>query len=259
MTPTKNKLLKTNHTECVVCDSPLGSETREAGVMFCHSHRLCIFCSEPLSETELKWCFKKFLESTPLESLEPGNLELYRSRCAILNKKEPTVAVTQSEFDLLNLIRLMITPDPQLSQVTNEDKAVVYSAKFIADMSFEQIGLHISMMEACIFNCRLTLKSDPNYRKDILTEREKEKRDRERLAQAPQVKQNNRQESLQIQVEHFIEMHDPVNRDPAAVAKLVADMNKMIKTTMKSAPNMKEEQARDMAISFMKFNNQIRK
>ena len=259
MTPVQNKLLRNNHTECVICDKPLGQETRDLGLAFCHEHQNCQFCSEQLDVSELKWCLRKYRDETPVNELDPENIQIVHAKCLIASRKEPTIAVSQSDFDRLNLARLIVWPEKDKSVQTNQNDAVIQSRQLIANMDFEEINLLINRMEAVAIECRITLNSDPQHRKDILTEREKAKRDAERLAQAPKVKQNNREESLEIQIKHFTEIHEPLDSSKENVKKLIESFNKTVKSMQKSMPGVSEEKIREMAIGFMIASKQIKK
>ena len=109
----------------------------------CHEHRKCHICNLDLNAREQQWCYDHAIESgDDLESVHPR----CDSRAHQSFEQDPTLTIKQSEYDYLNMLRLMIIPDPALSVETNKNNAYVQSTRLITEMaSFEEKLLHLQM------------------------------------------------------------------------------------------------------------------
>lgn len=164
---------KASYDACIVCGKPLGADSKDAGFRTCQDHRTCVKCEKHLNAREVQLCHERVLEDGA--SIE--TLVLIHPRCESLThptlEQDPTRSIKQSEYDYLNMIRLAVLPDTQLSVVTNENNAMIYEQKLVTSMSFDEKLLHMKMLEACLAQCSIALRQDPKYRKDALQEREK--------------------------------------------------------------------------------------
>lgn len=95
--------------ECKRCAAPLGMESRESGFHFCHKCRICSVCSQPLSAAET------------ISAL--CNTESIHIRCMSRVPANSNGEITQDHLEYLNMFRLMISPDPNFNEKTNEDIA----------------------------------------------------------------------------------------------------------------------------------------
>jgi hypothetical protein len=178
------QLIRQEYKECLVCAKTLGHDTRESGLMFCHEHNACSSCKEPVNLREALWCLERYHKL-----LEPGqepayiDMDIIHIRCAGLAqtiKIEREVPVSSLELDYLNMIRLSVIPDMELSLITNENNARLQSTRLVSEMDFEQKSLHLKMLEACVAQTQIAIQQDPKRRKDALAEREKRHFDKAR-------------------------------------------------------------------------------
>lgn len=208
-------------TECIICAKPLGSDSRNEGYYFCHEHRKCTVCTEILTAHEAKWCYDKYVEESKEESIKIDltKVEPIHARCYILRHRGDVtkISITQTEFDYLNLIRLMIEPDLDIDRVGNENAAYEKSARFIANMSFEQQQLHLSRIQACVAQVQNAINLNPLKKKESLNEREKEKFTRAKREALTSSRPDNKtpEDSEELQLGHFMELHGLTERKTA--------------------------------------------
>jgi hypothetical protein len=220
---------KREFTECLVCNTPLGQESRDLDFRVCHEHRKCIKCSLDVTPKEVRLAYDIVLEN---QGTIPQDLEIEHARCKILNhptiEKDPTLSIKQTEYDLLNLIRLMVTPDLQLSSVTNENNAMIYSSRLVVDMTFDEKLLHMKMLQACVANVSIAVRQDPKYRKDALVEREKkhleQAKQEQKTSQRPQGKSAT--DENEVYLAEFMRRFSIVDRKVAM--KIKRDRDKAI-------------------------------
>lgn len=228
--------------ECIICSKPLGQESRDLGFPTCHNHRTCVKCELPLNAHEVKLCHKRVQEDE--ESID--KLILIHSRCLILERRiessanltesssnDPTLTIKQSEYDLLNMIRLMVTPNVELSDVTNENNACSQNQRLIANMNFEEKILHLKMMEACAAACSISLRTTKEYRKEAFKEREerqKKQAEKQRLTSSKPVGKSV-EDKEEVLLGTFMELHGLTERKSA---------QKIMKDTWKAIRQMTE-------------------
>ncbi len=237
------------YTECLICKKTLGADSREAGFMFCHDHRKCSICDGELNSNEARWCLKSYLEKYEKldfkegEAIDYSVITIVHPRCKAINH---TVSISDSELDYLNLCRLLVTPNTDLSAVSNENIAMNASARLLKDMNHEQKLLHITMMQACIAQAQIIVKQDKEYKKDGLAEREKKHFDKARreaiTSTRPATKTS--EDSEELQLGHFMELHEITERKLGL--EYMKKYNNGVKQFLKIG--MAEQVARDMSI-----------
>jgi hypothetical protein len=249
------------YTECVICQKTLGDDSRSEGQLFCHEHRLCKYCSTEITVQESRICFNKFeerLEGEERKAPDYSLIDVECIRCKAI-RHEPTIAIRQSEYDYLNLIRLMIIPDMNLSVITNENNAWIQSARLIQNMSLEQKLVHLSMMQSLVGQLEVAVRQDPDWRKDALKDREDKVR---RSKPQQEVKHKSTSEleppptrrTVQVKEEHkedefnldkFMKDYGLSEREPAK--KLFSQIKAAIKGWVRvgSAPELAEKQVID--------------
>lgn len=158
-------------TTCIVCQKPLGADSRDAAMRLCHEHRKCSKCEKPLNAREQQLCHDRVIEdNAPIESLE-----VIHPRCEALThptfEQDPTRSIKQSEYDYLNMVRLPM-PDIQLSVTTNENNGMIYCNRLVVDMTFEEKLLFERILQAALAQCQIAVHTDPKFKKDALKERE---------------------------------------------------------------------------------------
>lgn len=161
-------------SECLICNKPLGSDSRDSGYVFCHDCSKCTQCGERLSAAEQKNAYDRFLESLDFkegeteDNVSKDNVERLHAQCLVLTKK-PVTEVTQVELDFLNNLRLLINaPEPNLdvSIVTNENSAEIYSRQLIRTMTIDQMRVKLAMIEAVAASVRNAINLHANYKKE---------------------------------------------------------------------------------------------
>lgn len=161
-------------SECLICNKPLGQDSKDSGFIFCHEHITCTQCSAPLSSAEQKNAYDRFLESLDFkegeteETVSHELVERLHARCLVLSR-QPKIEVNQVELDFLNNLRLLINlPEPNLevSIVTNENSAAIYSRQVIRSMSLEQMRMHLAMIESVAASVRNAINLHANYKKE---------------------------------------------------------------------------------------------
>lgn len=265
--------------ECLTCSKPLGQDSKDLGIRFCHEHRKCSKCSGDLSAKELDWCLNHSIEDYPIEITVKDFLQLYKEkdpsailtivhpRCSAIEHKtmdqDPTLTIKKSEYDYLNLIRLSFVPNPDLGLTTNENNAMIGCTQLIGQMDFDQKLLFIRMMEACAAQASIAVKQDPKWRKDALTVRENQ-----RQKQAEQEKKTSARpfskpatDTEELLLAKFMEDHGVTERKVAM--KIRAQIEKAVESMCKMAGqdgNSKfASDQRDLAIQQMVKSGALRK
>lgn len=94
--------------ECLICNKPLGQESRDLRFPVCHDHRMCPKCGFAIeSSAEITYCWKN------------NQFPALHARClAVETKLDPTNINDNLDLtaEMLNLARLIITPNPELSR-----------------------------------------------------------------------------------------------------------------------------------------------
>jgi hypothetical protein len=149
-------------SECLICQKPLGQGTKDAQIPFCHTCRNCTECGAPLGPTECRLVVEEADETLKLEGAAEYTIK--HSRCSTLHRKngdeDPSVLVKQSYLNYLNACRLLIEPNMDLSEETNEKDAEVKCHQApIVSMSFEQKFITLRRMQACVAHLALATRA----------------------------------------------------------------------------------------------------
>lgn len=147
---------------CHICEQPIGKFRIQAG-----NHDVCVECGncaecgEQVTISEINWAIKH-------------SVRVMHARCRIRVAPQTMIPVSAQELELLNLCRLIVCPDSDLSVETNQLRAKTAHTQLWENMSMEKKFLHTQMMEAIYSSCYVALKKDP---KEIaLTKLEKAQR-----------------------------------------------------------------------------------
>src|SRR5215472_17418715 len=105
---------------CVICQKPLGQDSKDLGYTLCHEHRKCIYCEQNISPAENATCLKALGERRAGNGSQPDYTEIVvtHASCWIYHHKkedDPEVTVRQSTYDFANLCRLAIMPEMHLN------------------------------------------------------------------------------------------------------------------------------------------------
>lgn len=138
-------------SECTLCQKPLGQESRDLGYILCHDCRLCNDCKLPVSPQEITYCNSHSLVVTHARCL------IYRDRAL---KDTVAVEVNESLIERNNLARLILQPDMNLSVETNQSNAIINNKRFVCNMNFEELYVHVQVLMALAADCSLMLKQD---------------------------------------------------------------------------------------------------
>lgn len=234
------------------CGKPLGHDSKEEGFLTCHDHRACEICSKSLNPRELELCYDVMVED------ETKSITLKHPRCSISNhptfEQDPTLSIKQSEYDLLNMIRLMVTPNQELNIITNENNARIQSVKFIQDMDWEQRTMHLQMLEACVASVSSAVKSlDRKKLKEVANEREKvkfKKAEQEaRTSSRPVGKPAT--DSNEVGLAQFMERYEIKSRKVGQ--KMLRDRSKAVISLQAALPNLTSAQVQDMVDKGMDY------
>lgn len=208
-------LVKPSFTECVICKKPLGQESRDLEMRLCHEHRKCSKCEQDLRPAEQKWAHEKALESS-------DSIEVIHPRCAVLThptpEQDPTLSIKQSEYDYLNLIRLMIEPDQDLSVITNENNAMIRVQQWMTGLSsFDDKSVALKKLEACVAQASIIVRTDPKYRKDALKERDakREKTAKQEALTSSRPANKPADDDAEVRLGSFMQEHDLKDRKVA--------------------------------------------
>jgi len=153
---------------CAICQNELSasdaSMSLSTGVSACMDCRYCLKCGNVVSGAEIK-------------ALIQAGSKIQHVRCVIASMAKFTlVSVTQAELDMLNLCRLMVTPDVEdLSVDTNKARAEKAGNQVWESLSMEQKYTHVQMLEAVYGNAYALLKKDPESLKKAHLEKDRER------------------------------------------------------------------------------------
>jgi hypothetical protein len=159
-------------SSCLVCDKPLGQESKDGDWRTCHEHRKCQVCGELLSRIEIHLAHA----SAQDEALADGNQDtpfkdlmlrfLAHARCQLGTDRrktadqDPLVLVRQSYLDWLNAFRLFCQPQMELSQDTNEKQADLACIPLILNMTQDEKFMFLCRMESGAAHVGLACKAD---------------------------------------------------------------------------------------------------
>lgn len=252
------RILKSEFSECIICGKPLGQDSKDARHRTCHDHRACIKCNLPLHPREIQLAHDRVIE----DSADISTIQLIHTRCEVVDKpaaQDSVLSIKQSEYDFLNMLRLMCTPNRELSGVTNENNAMIQSSRLIADMDFDSRLLHLKMMEACVAQVSIALRTDKSYRKEAFKEREeREKKLAEKqklVSSSPKPPKVAAVDPEEIALGTFMELHGLTERKTAQSA--MRDMWKAVKGL--TACGIPEPMARENVVKQMVLQGRLKK
>ena len=253
MTPTKLQMMLRTFTECIICERTLGEDSRSSGVMFCHDHLKCEICGDEISPSEAKWCYRRWydLTSDPRDKENIKNITRVHTRCTI--PQEMTVPIKQTDLDFLNLIRLLVIPDMDLDQNSNEKIAYNASVQLIKNMNIEQTFIYMKKIESCLAQIQVARAQNPSLRKTIDAERTVKART-ESVGSAKSSSATPKS-AKEVELSTFMELHGLEDRKEAS--EVLKERNKAIKSMM--AAGFQEEQAREMTNAMLLEQGRIKK
>lgn len=108
-----------------------------------------------------------------------AEIPIQHARCRQKTNPVCKIPVDQNELHILNLCRLIIIPDIDMSTDANKRRAELAQTQLWETMTIEQKYQHTQMMESVYSACYLALKKDPSEVKAGLL-----KRDQERVVKA---------------------------------------------------------------------------
>lgn len=252
-------------TQCLICNTTLGADSRDTYSVFCHDHMNCIKCGERVTPIEAQTCYDRFLESLDSEEGETEettskeHVEVMHARCYSLSR-EATITITQSELDTLNQIRLMVTPDMSIGVIANENKAKIQSMQLISNMSIDQMRMHLCMIESCAAWVRNTIKQNPEYRKEDDRKLEKERFNPPKTNTTNGVLANTNLQATpvglnkEVVLARFMESHGLTDR--ATAKGLLSALNKGTRSIIASL-KLPEDKAQEMALKLMIESGQL--
>ena len=92
---------------------------------------------------------------------------------------DPLVTVRQSWIDRMNNIRLMIEPNMDVSQDTNERSAPLFMLRAVHGLSLEEQFMTLHMLESCVAALSITIRQNPKA-KELKANLEKLEKQREK-------------------------------------------------------------------------------
>ena len=136
---------------CLNCESELFSDT----FVYCIACRTCAYCSLMVTNVELELCLKQKWPTA-------------HARCHMVSG-DPAKA---HHYDLLNLCRLIVVPDVELSEETNCIRALNAETTLFETYTSEQKYLHLKMLETVYSATFALMRKDSKIIKAELLERD---------------------------------------------------------------------------------------
>lgn len=171
-----------NFSYCTQCKKEIPEihmqAVEKSGYLICIDCRTCTTCNMIVTDVELGLSIS-------------SNLPIQHARCRQKTNPICKIPVDQNELHVLNLCRLMIVPDCDLSTDANKKRAELAQQQLWETFTIEQKYHHTQMMESVYSACYLALKKDPSEVKAKLLER-----DRERTVRAHKEAEKDRRLSL---------------------------------------------------------------
>lgn len=160
-----NPVTTITRIECKRCNAPLGLESRESGFHFCHKCRICTVCKQPLSAAETV---------TALTELESVHI-----RCMSKVPPNSMGEITEDHLQYLNMFRLMISPDPNLNEKTNEDIASQTFNEWVQKScpTADVMVLFLSKLESVMAECHRVMAQSMVRAKITISQRDQENKE----------------------------------------------------------------------------------
>ena len=218
---------------CQICQAPLGQDSKDSDFILCHSCRKCSHCELPLTAREIKWCFDKWAETAELNPRP--DLEVTHVRCSsssLSAANDPILTMRASEFDRINMFRLMFEPDLALSDTTNENNTMIHTRRFIEHMDHERMLTFLKKLEAACEQVRIIVGTSRRDLQRLADKRdkEKEKAAKKEALTSSRPASKTVDDPEEIAIGTFMEMHGLKERKTAM--KIWRDRNKAIKALM---------------------------
>ena len=252
---------ETEFTECVICQKPLGQDSRNLGYSLCHEHRKCIYCEKDISPAENITCLKALRERrSALSNGTPpdySEITVTHASCWIQNQRkidDPEITVRQSTYDFANLCRLAIIPELELNAKTNRENAEVEGHKLVQNMDYLEKTMFIERLEAIASFQRMLLKQDPKFNKELLELREKQKASVARVEASTSARPQPKVRAQDVQLAHFMEIYNI--KEAEVGKKLLVQFNKAIQD-LQNRSGFDEPTAREMVARVMKLQRKV--
>lgn len=137
--------------------------------------KFCHLCNLPLTPIEEQACIKYGIDFSHARCVSKHDMEVLANQ---------DVKVPQYLYDKLNLARLLIIPNLELSSKGNEYESEINTQKWLDGASFEMISLAMIKAQSVAAACQYLISKS---RKDILIE--VAERDKEHFANVREIRQ----------------------------------------------------------------------
>lgn len=150
--------------ECKRCKSPLGKESRDSGYHFCHKCRICSVCNHAVSPSE---------SASALTDTE--------TMCVRCMPKPPFHSenneVSSEHLEYLNMYRLMMVPDIELSEQSNSQIACNTFNQWVerAAPTADVMVLFLTKLESVLAECHRVMATSKIKGKIQITARDAKK------------------------------------------------------------------------------------
>lgn len=159
-------------SECVICKSPLGQDSKDSGYFVCHEHRNCAICGKPLLPRQIRIIRDQAQfhgeELTP-DIVVHDNCKLDQ----IAADNNGKIPVSLAEIDLLNRYRLCLFPELSLSEEANIKQAEQTLPALITQMSHEEQYLFMRRLQIISARLSIALATSKDSIKKELAEKQK--------------------------------------------------------------------------------------
>lgn len=132
-------------TNCLICQSPLGHDSKSQGYPTCLKHRHCTICKKQINPVELS------LIVTPELVLEMADATelLCHSRCHTSESVSSSV-ITGRDLLLCNIARLLLEPNMGCKLETNIESAQLLVTQFLHEKEHLETFMVLRVMEGCV-------------------------------------------------------------------------------------------------------------
>lgn len=150
--------------ECKRCKAPLGKESRDQGYHFCHKCRICTVCNHAVSPSE---------SASALTDTETMCIRCMPSPPFHSENNE----VTPEHLEYLNMYRLMMVPDIELSEQSNSQIACNTFNQWITrvEPTADVMVLMLTKLESVLAECHRVMATSKIKGKIQITARDAKK------------------------------------------------------------------------------------
>lgn len=161
-------MVSDNYKKCHGCENLLQWAPQQTNLytQYCSDCKMCSVCGEQINSDDLAYCVKYKIQHSHLQCIAP------EIRDEIENRK---VTITEKHLEYLNIVRLMIEPNTELSPAANQSEAEWRTQQFITGMSLEQKFLFLKRVESIAATCSILLKKDRRNIEIEISAKEREK------------------------------------------------------------------------------------